>query len=64
MKHKVFAWLLIIERLNTRDMLVRRNCPVADTNCVACQHFHETREHVFFSCSFSKEFWEALGIRG
>ena len=53
MKHKVFAWLLFLDRLNTRDMLVRRNCPVRDVNCVVCHLQRETREHLFFACQFS-----------
>jgi hypothetical protein len=62
MKHKVFAWLLMIDKPNTRDMLVRQNCPVADVKCVVCQLYRETREHLFFSCSFSKACWHSLGI--
>ena len=37
MKLKVFAWLLIQDRLNTRDMLARRHCPISDISCVICQ---------------------------
>jgi hypothetical protein len=50
MKHKVFAWLLMIDRLNTRDLLARRQCP------------REDRDHLFFSCTFRKTCWSAMGI--
>ena len=62
MKLKVFAWLLIQDRLNTGDMLVRRRCPIRDVNCVICQAQRETREHLFFECHFNTDCWSALGI--
>jgi hypothetical protein len=62
MKHKVFAWLLMIDRLNTRDLLARRQCPIENTNCVVCMQQREDRDHLFFSCTFSKTCWSAMGI--
>ena len=58
MKVKVFGWLLMIDRLNTRDMLDRKLCALAgsDLNCVLCTSGQiETLFHHFFSCSFSTE---------
>lgn len=62
MKHKVFAWLLMIDRLNTHDLLARRQCPIENTNCVVCMQQREDRDHLFFSCTFSKTCWSAMGI--
>ena len=62
MKHKVFAWILFIDRLNTRDMLLRRKCPINDVKCVVCQQQRETRDHLFFACSFSSICWSVLGV--
>ena len=62
MKHKVFAWLFMMDSLNTWDMLVRRQCPIPDAKCVTCQQERETNEHLFFSCNFSLLCWSALGI--
>jgi hypothetical protein len=41
-KLKFFCWLLLSDRVNTRDMLRRRHPP------------DETMEHLFFNCRFSR----------
>lgn len=64
-KIKVFMWLLFCDRLNTRDMLDRRNCAHedADLTCALCSlGVRETREHLFFSCPFSDTCWRKIGF--
>jgi hypothetical protein len=55
MNSKVFAWLLLNDRLNTKDLLVRRNWKVAEDNyCKLCPtRSYEDRLHMFFMCNFS-----------
>jgi hypothetical protein len=55
MRIKVFGWLLASDRLNTRDMLRRRNWNVTnDLHCVLCPtHSNEDWLHLFFHCNFS-----------
>ena len=51
LKIKVFAWLLFFDRLNTKDLLVRRHWRAGDADnlCVLChQHIYEDRQHLFF----------------
>lgn len=50
MKLEVFAWLLLSDWLNTRNMLRRRNFTLnSDFNCLLCaQYNEETVEHLFF----------------
>mgnify|MGYP003702955895 CR=1 FL=1 len=65
MKVKVFRWLLLIDRLNTRDMLDRKHCaPVnSDLTCVLCSYgIRETFMHRFFQCPFSSQCWAQFGI--
>jgi hypothetical protein len=64
MKLKVFAWLLLSDRLNTRDLLVRRNWKVTeDKHCVLCvTRSYEDRFHLFFECNFSQRVWNYLQI--
>lgn len=65
MKVKVFAWLLLIDRLNTYDMLQRRRYPPENSNlaCVLCPaQAKETSFHLFFQCQFSSDCWAQLGI--
>jgi hypothetical protein len=37
-KHKVFFWLVLRDRLSTRNMLRRRRMHLEDYHCVLCQH--------------------------
>ena len=64
-KFKMFGWLLLVDRLNTRNMLKRRHFVVMGGNyaCMFCQNPpEETVEHLFFHCTFSKECWWRLNI--
>nr|XP_040251774.1 uncharacterized protein LOC120968845 [Aegilops tauschii subsp. strangulata] len=64
MKIKVFAWMLIMDRLNTKDMVDRRHWHLEDgVNCVLCPlQTKETRDHLFFNCNFSVRIWNYLQI--
>lgn len=50
MKIKVLAWMLIMDRLNTKDMVERRHWHLDDgVNCVLCPlHTREDSNHLFF----------------
>lgn len=63
-KIKFFAWLLLNDRLNTRNMLRRRNQFLEEGySCVLCQNdIEETIDHLFFFCPASTARWFALGI--
>nr|XP_040258456.1 uncharacterized protein LOC120975813 [Aegilops tauschii subsp. strangulata] len=64
MKIKVFAWMLIMDRLNSKDMVDRRHWHLEDgVNCVLCPlQTRETRDHLFFNCNFSVRVWNYLQI--
>lgn len=55
MKHRVFAWLMLVDRLNTRDMLQRRNYNIgSDFTCMTCTvGARETRNHLFLVLRWS-----------
>jgi hypothetical protein len=54
-KHKVFFWLLIHNRLNTRAMLQRKDFFMDNYSCILCgQDKLETWNHLFFQCPFIK----------
>ena len=63
-KIKFFAWLLLNDRLNTRNLLRRRKKFLEEGyNCVLCQEgLEETSEHLFFSCPSAVRRWLSLGI--
>ena len=60
----MFAWLMLSDRLNTRDMLQRRHWNVTEEfHCVLCPtRAHEDRDHLFFTCAFSQRIWNYLQI--
>ena len=64
MRIKVFGWLLMVDRLNTRDMLKRRHFDIGDDHsCLLCgNHDEETVDHMIFTCTFSQACWRKLGI--
>jgi hypothetical protein len=61
---KFFAWLLVSDRLNTRDMPRRRQCNVTNVyDCVLCPtQVVEDWRHLFFYCNFSLRIWNYLQI--
>jgi hypothetical protein len=62
-KHKVFFWLLLQDRLNTRGMLRRRNMYLDSYVCEICiRQREESLWHLFFRCSFAKNYWQQIGI--
>jgi hypothetical protein len=64
-KIKVFIWLVFRDRINSRNLLKRRNYKVDndDYNCVLCDTMiEETTYHLLFQCEFSKHCWESLNI--
>ena len=64
MNLRVFAWLLLRDRLNTKDLLKRRHWNVTeDYCCVLCPlRVYEDRQHLFFTCNFSQRVWNYLQI--
>ena len=62
-RQKFFAWLLLYDRLNTKELMKRKNFYVEFQDCVLCDTCpDETSQHLFFDCSFSQSFWWNIGI--
>jgi len=58
-----FAWLLIRDRLSTRNLLRRKNMYLEDYNYVLCHNGpEETCFHLFFECPFSSDCWNSINI--
>lgn len=61
-KHRVFYWLWLKNRLNTRDMLRRKNMTLESYSCENCLWQREkTLYHLFLRCNFAKA-WNSIGI--
>jgi hypothetical protein len=64
-KINFFPWLLLADRLNTRDLLRRRHKHLeGGYHCVLChEQVDETSLHLFFECTSSVSRWFAVGIQ-
>ena len=58
-RHAVIVWMALLNRLPTLDRMVAWGLNVSRT-CRFCQQAMETRNHLFFGCSYSKEVWKAV----
>jgi hypothetical protein len=57
-KHKVFYWLLLKNRLTTRSLFKRKNMQLDSYACELCiLQKEETLRHLFFKCSFGRNYW-------
>ena len=65
LKLKVFLWLLMVDMLNTKDMLQRKNQAVpSGPNCILCSlSILEDFIHHFFGCPFATRCWNYCGIQ-
>jgi hypothetical protein len=63
MKHKVFFWLLLKDRLSTRDLLRRKDMNLDSFTCDLCilQRL-ESGAHLFLRCNFARACWNSLGV--
>jgi hypothetical protein len=61
-KHKFFFWLLLHDRLNTRNLLKRKNMTLSSYYCVQ-NHCHQQEEdmiHLFWNCNFAQICWNYI----
>jgi hypothetical protein len=62
-KHKVFFWLWLKNRLNTMDMLRRKNMTLESYTCENCiWQKEEILYHLFLKCNFAKACWNSIGL--
>jgi hypothetical protein len=59
-KHKVFFWLWLKNRLNTRDMMRRKNMTLESYTCIWQKE--ETLYHLFLKCNFAKACWNSISL--
>ena len=59
--HAFMMWVAHLDRLPTRSRLASWGLQI-DTCCCVCNHFHETRDHVFLRCEYAEQIWK-MAIR-
>ncbi|XP_018462974.2 uncharacterized protein LOC108834110 [Raphanus sativus] len=55
-KHAFISWIAARNRMVTRDRLISWGLQVP-SSCVLCSGSIESRQHLFFNCSFSSRVW-------
>lgn len=61
-RQQFHAWLLVLDRCPTRNRLLSWGIQVSPL-CLLCNNDHESRDHLFFNCSFSFHLWELSATR-
>jgi hypothetical protein len=62
-QQKLFFWLVLQDRLNTKDMLKRRDMKLERCMCKNCiLQKEETMSHLFLKGNFAKWCWQAIRI--
>ncbi|XP_062085965.1 uncharacterized protein LOC133792073 [Humulus lupulus] len=56
-KHRFILWQSILGHLLTRDNLIKCQILVNSCLCPVCERAEESRQHLFFDCSFSHQLW-------
>ncbi|XP_020272700.1 uncharacterized protein LOC109847877 [Asparagus officinalis] len=59
-KIQIFTWLLSLNRLHTKDNLIKKGWQ-GDSNYIFCGTQAETKNHIFFSCNTAKSIWIHFG---
>jgi hypothetical protein len=61
---KVFAWLLVRGRIQSRSNLLRKGIlDAAGSGCPICSASLETPRHILFACEFAHCFWSLMGAK-
>lgn len=61
-RHKTLTWLFLLDRCPTRDRILSWGLQT-DPLCLLCNHQPESRDHIFFRCSFSSQLWGSFSSR-
>src|SRR3954463_11806504 len=61
LRYKIFIWLVIYDRINTRNLLDRKSFHVPLIACSLCNEAaEETCLHLLWDCTFAMECWGSI----
>ncbi|CAG7901025.1 unnamed protein product [Brassica rapa] len=61
-KHNFLTWLMILNRSPTKDRMISWGIST-DPLCILCNSSPESRDHLYFECSYSWNLWSELARR-
>ncbi|XP_021971650.1 uncharacterized protein LOC110866811 [Helianthus annuus] len=56
-KSNLLLWRVILDKIASRDGLIRRGITMVDERCPRCGLELETIDHIFFKCLWSRSIW-------
>jgi len=60
----VFFWLVLKDRISTRELLRRKNMNLEDYSCVLCNsRMEETLMHLLLQCPFATQCWAWINVQ-
>lgn len=61
LRYKIFFWLLLHDRVSTRNLLQRKHFFLQSYLCELCNlHTEETALHLFWDCCFAFDCWDSI----
>lgn len=57
---RALGWRVLLDRVQTRVNLVRRNIPIQNSSCPWCEAADEATIHLFFHCNFAWQVWSLI----
>lgn len=61
-RHSFLAWLFVLNRCPTKDRILSWGLQTSP-NCLLCNQATESRDHLFFDCTFSWSLWGSAARR-
>lgn len=61
-RQQFHTWLVVLDRCPTRDRLLSWGLQTSPL-CLLCNNDHESRDHIYFNCSYSFDLWELSARR-
>lgn len=61
-RHKFLAWLFVLDRCPTKNRMVEWGIDT-DPICILCNSGIESRDHLYYSCTYSWEVWNSVAAR-
>lgn len=61
LRHQIFFWLLLHDRVNSRNLLHKKSMVLDSYNCALCaDNTEETNLHLFWDCPFALLCWDKI----
>ena len=61
-KHKIFFWPMLNDRLNTRELLRMKNMDLPYYKCIFCMNTQDGTIHLFLYCPFVQQCWQTISL--